>query len=114
MIGPVYGQDKKTPIGVIQFINKNEGIIDDKDIARFDEISELIGMCIENTNTITKTVGVTFQFAACMEKINNIMKEQKQLNDQNPPDELIKQIQMVMKEIRDKSKEFIESRTKNA
>ena len=75
MIGPVYGEDKKHPIGVIQFINKNEGIIDDRDVARFEEISELIGMCIENTNTITKTVGVTFQFAAVMEKINNIMKE---------------------------------------
>jgi hypothetical protein len=75
MIGPVYGEDKSKPNGVIQFINKIDGPITEADRKKFEEISELLGMCIDNTNTITKTVGVTLEFSSTMEKINNIMHD---------------------------------------
>lgn len=65
MIGPVYGEttpgttDEK-PIGVIQFINKSEDKpIDASDKKKFDEVAALLGMCIQNTSNVTKTIGVT-------------------------------------------------------
>jgi uncharacterized protein YkvS len=55
MIGPVFGKDRESPNGIIQFINKvNEaGVIcdiTDEDRAKFEEMADLIGMCIDNTN----------------------------------------------------------------
>ena len=76
MIGPVYGDgEDREPNGVIQFINKKgEGPIDESDKKKFNEIAQLIGMCIQNTNNVTKTIGVTLKLNSNMEKISNIMK----------------------------------------
>ena len=60
---------------VDQFINKLDGPIGERDRKKFEEIQDLLGMCIDNTNTITKTVGVTLEFNSTMEKINNIMED---------------------------------------
>lgn len=79
MIGPVYGEAKPgvtddKPIGVIQFINKSENKpIDDDDRKKFDEVAALIGMCIQNTSNVTKTIGVTLKLNSVMERITNIM-----------------------------------------
>mmetsp|Transcript_35715 Transcript_35715/g.35356 ORF Transcript_35715/g.35356 Transcript_35715/m.35356 type:complete len:148 (-) Transcript_35715:192-635(-) len=45
MIGPIYGEDKTTPIGIIQLFNKksNEGITQ-KDRDKFVSIQGLLGM----------------------------------------------------------------------
>ena len=81
MIGPVYGEDKKIPVGVIQFINKkNEQQIDEADRQRFNDLADLIGMCIENTNAIHTTIGVTLMFNTRMEKIQNYMSEHRKHN----------------------------------
>ena len=81
MIGPVYGEDKKIPVGVIQFINKkNEQLIDEADRQRFNDLADLIGMCIENTNAIHTTIGVTLMFNTRMEKIQNYMNEHRKHN----------------------------------
>ena len=74
MIGPVYGENKKLPVGVIQFINKKGDVpIDDTDRQKFIEIAELLGMCIQNTFNVTKTIGVTLDLNMRMERITNIM-----------------------------------------
>lgn len=60
MIGPIYGDDKKTPIGLVQFFNKlgKEGITD-LDQSKFDAIQGLLGMCVDNTNEMSLTMSVT-------------------------------------------------------
>jgi hypothetical protein len=46
LVGPVFGHDKTTPVGIIQFINKTAGPDDkevpdigEKDILKFKELS---------------------------------------------------------------------------
>ena len=93
MIGPVYGEDKKLPVGVIQFINKkNEQDIDETDTKRFNELSDLIGMCIENTNAIHTTIGVTLMFNTRMERIQNYMNEHRKHNSERPTMEILNEI----------------------
>ena len=48
-------------------------MINDSDKKKFMEIAELIGMCIQNTNNVTKTIGVTLKLNSVMERITNIM-----------------------------------------
>lgn len=51
LIGPVFGTNKTTPNGIIQFINKKGGDeIGASDIQKFNEMADLIGMSIDNTN----------------------------------------------------------------
>lgn len=77
MIGPLYGtpvpgQDpaQRKPNGIIQFINKNGDLpIKEVDRKNFNEIAELLGMCIQNTSDVTKTIGVTLKLNSVMERI---------------------------------------------
>jgi len=69
MMGPVYGDGKgqtgTKPNGIIQFLNKKgEGPIDESDKRKFTEIAELLGMCIQNTYNVEKTIGVTLDLNA--------------------------------------------------
>jgi len=99
MIGPVYGEDKKLPVGVIQFINKtNEQQIDDADRQRFNDLADLIGMCIENTNAIHTTIGVTLMFNTRMEKIQNYVNEHRKHNEDKPTLDVLQEIGKHMKE----------------
>ena len=99
MIGPVYGEDKKIPVGVIQFINKkNEQLIDEADRQRFNDLADLIGMCIENTNAIHTTIGVTLMFNTRMEKIQNYMNEHRKHNSEQPTLDILGEIGKHMKE----------------
>lgn len=99
MIGPVYGEDKKRPVGVIQFINKtNEQNIDDTDRQRFNDLSDLIGMCIENTNAIHTTIGVTLMFNTRMEKIQNYVNEHRKHNEERPTLDVLQEIGKHMRE----------------
>ena len=99
MIGPVYGEDKKQPVGVIQFINKkNEQLIDETDRQRFTELADLIGMCIENTNAIHTTIGVTLMFNTRMEKIRNHMNDHRKHNQEEPTLGILQEIGKHMNE----------------
>lgn len=70
MIGPVYGKDKTKPVGIIQFINKlGNTPIGQEDKHKFEEMSDLIGLCIENTSAITQTVNVTLMINERMRNI---------------------------------------------
>lgn len=86
MIGPVYGiKDKKRPLGIIQFINKaGSAKIQNEDRHKFQEMADLIGLCIENTNSITETINVTLQINERIRNINQIMSEEKLDNELNP------------------------------
>lgn len=60
MIGPVYGEKKDVPCGIIQFINKKGGgPITQADEAKFKAMQGLLGMCIDNTNEMSLTISVT-------------------------------------------------------
>ena len=83
MIGPVYdeeplppGQTERKPNGIIQFINKKgDAPISEADHKKFNEVAELLGMCIHNTSNVTKTIGVTLKLNSVMERIQNIMNQ---------------------------------------
>ncbi|CAI2381202.1 unnamed protein product [Moneuplotes crassus] len=64
MIGPIYGEDKTTPIGIIQLFNKksNEGITQ-KDRDKFVSIQGLLGMCVDNTTKMSTTMDVLEHFS---------------------------------------------------
>ena len=82
MIGPVYGKNRKMPNGIIQFINKaNEGQINEEDESKFIEMSDLIGLCIDNTNSITETIGVTLKVNQRMSNIRKIMELEQKTNE---------------------------------
>ena len=74
------------------------------------EISELIGMCIQNTNNVTKTIGVTLKLNSVMERITNIMQQNNALSEESSTIELLKEVGKSMKEIKDQSNKLIEQR----
>ena len=120
MIGPVYGEPvpgetTRQPNGIIQFINKsNEGTIDESDKRKFEEIAELIGMCIQNTNNVTKAIGVTLKLNSVMERITNIMGQNNQLANEESTLSMLNQVQKNMKEIEKQSNVLKEQRQKQA
>ena len=60
MIGPIYGENKETPIGIVQFFNKkSKDGITEFDKERFIAIQRLLGMWVENTNEMSLIVNVT-------------------------------------------------------
>lgn len=64
MMGPIYGEEKDTPIGIIQLFNKKskDGItFADKD--KFLAIQELLGMCVDNTTKMSTTMDVLGHFS---------------------------------------------------
>ena len=82
MIGPVFGKNRKMPNGVIQFINKaHEGQINEEDEAKFTEMADLIGLCIDNTNSITETIGVTLKVNERMNNIKKIMELEQRTHE---------------------------------
>ena len=120
MIGPVYGDpvpgqapEARKPNGIIQFINKRgDEPIGPADKRRFDEVSELLGMCIQNTSNVTKTIGVTLKLNSVMEKIGNIMAQNNQLNEEGPSIDLLNDVGKSMREIKEQSARLIEQRQK--
>ena len=99
MIGPVYGEPEpgapanapRKPNGIIQFINKKgEGNITSADVKKFNEIAELLGMCIQNTSNVTKTIGVTLKLNSVMERIKNIMRQNDAMGEEMPTLDLLK------------------------
>ena len=90
MIGPVFGFNKdgsqaEKPNGVIQFINKNNNEkIGEDDERRFNEINALLGMCIDSTKDIAKTIEVTLGVNKHMKVIGKIMKHEVKNNDSAP------------------------------
>lgn len=74
------GVQDQQPNGIIQFINKKGDVpISADDKRKFMEIAELLGMCIQNTSNVTKTIGVTLKLNSVMERISNIMKQNNDL-----------------------------------
>jgi len=74
MIGPVYGERKDTPCGVIQFINKKGSeAITAADENKFKAMQGLLGMCIDNTNEMSLTINVTLDVHAVMQRVIGIM-----------------------------------------
>ena len=70
MIGRVCGKDKNQPLGIIQFINKvSDQPINNEDRKKFEEMKDLIGLCIENTSSITETISVTLMINERMQNI---------------------------------------------
>jgi len=116
MIGPVYGDptpgqapENRKPNGIIQFINKRgDEPISSADKRRFDEVAELLGMCIQNTSNVTKTIGVTLKLNSVMEKIGNIMAKNNKLNEEGPSSELLADVAKSMKDIKEQSTRLIE------
>jgi len=99
MIGPVFGKDKagkprKKPVGIIQFINKKDGAkITDEDEIRFAEINSLLGMCIDSTKKISKTIDVTLKVNSYMKNIGSIMQRENNNNMSAPTDEILNDLQ---------------------
>ena len=69
-------------------------------------MADLIGMCIDNTNQISTTIGITLQINDRMNSINNIMDIEEQNKQQNPTRELLDQIQNGIGEIKDQYAKF--------
>lgn len=69
-------------------------------------MSDLIGMCIDNTNQISTTIGITLQINDRMNSINNIMDIEEQNNTKNPTRELLDEIQNGIGVIKDQYAKF--------
>ena len=88
LIGTVFGKGGK-PNGVIQFINKideNGALteIKQRDIDTFNDMKELIGMCIDNTSQISNTIGVTLQINETMGKVSGLMEQEEEAKNNKP------------------------------
>lgn len=92
MIGPVFGtQNSEVPCAIIQFINKvptsdkgPEGkLINHNDEAKFKQMQNLLGMCVENTNEMSRTINVSFSVQDKMKNIQEMMRQEneRELND---------------------------------
>ena len=97
MIGPVFGKDREMPNGILQLINKTNEVgaicdITEEDRLKFEEMADLIGMCIDNTNQISTTIGITLQINDKMSSISNIMEVEEKNKNQNPTLEMLDQI----------------------
>ena len=111
MIGPVFGKDRDLPNGVIQFINKTNEFgaicdITEEDRQKFEEMADLIGMCIDNTAQISTTIGITLSINDKMSAIQNIMETEEKNKTQNPTIEMLDQIQSGIDVIKEQYKKF--------
>lgn len=80
LIGPVYGENKETPNGILQFINKkNNAQITSEDEQRFKAMQGLLGMCIDNTNEMNFTINVTLDIHDVMQNITELMQKEENL-----------------------------------
>ena len=115
MIGPVYGNGSKAsgaqPNGIIQFINKNnDAPITEEEQRKFTEISELLGMCIQNTYNVTKTIGVTLELNANMERITNMMDQVNSIAKETPTTDILKEVGKSVTEMRALQSKLLETR----
>ena len=94
LIGPVYGERKDIPCGIIQFINKKGGgPITIEDERKFKAMQGLLGMCIDNTNEMSLTISVTLDVQDSMHKIQGIMnREQMQEKEMKESEEKIQNL----------------------
>ena len=101
MIGPVFGEkNPKKPNGIIQFINKKDGEkITEDDERRFEEINSLLGLCIDSTEDISKTIEVTLDVNRLMKSIQGTMKKENVNNDSAPTSEILTLLDSHFKEI---------------
>ena len=77
MIGPVYGERKDIPCGIIQFVNKLQyQPITAQDESKFKAMQGLLGMCIDNTNEMAMTINITLDVNDVMERIKDIMRRE--------------------------------------
>jgi hypothetical protein len=84
MIGPVFGaQNPNIPCAIIQFINKIdinpqdksiEKGINDTDVKKFQQMQNLLGMCVENTNEMSSTINTSFNVQDVMKMIEKMME----------------------------------------
>lgn len=113
------------PNGIIQFINKldeNDKITDitEADEKKFNDMKELIGMCIDNTSQISNTIGVTLQITDTMGKINGLMTKEENASQskdgQGPSDgDLLEDIGQALGKVKNDYSEYcnkIEKRQK--
>jgi hypothetical protein len=113
MIGRVDSKNKQQPLGVIQFINKRNGQpIGAEDRKKFEDMKDLIGLCIENTGSITETVNVTLMINESMRKIQQIMQEEKQQEDTQPNMQILQELNERFEAIKATTEKLIKDRQK--
>lgn len=123
LIGPVLGKNGQ-PNGIIQFINKLDEngqvteIVEKEDIPKFEDMKELIGMCIDNTSQISDTIGVTLKITEKMNLIKKYMNEEEDAskNEDGPNSgDLLEDIGTALGTVKSKYAEYchaVEKRTK--
>lgn len=114
MIGPVYGERKDIPCGIIQFINKRAGQpITPADELKFKAMQGLLGMCIDNTNEMALTISVTLDVSDVMKRINDIMsRDQMQEEEYQENESKIQGLSDHIKNIRDTYNKLLDDRAK--
>ena len=114
LIGPVYGERKDIPCGIIQFINKKGGaMISENDKAKFEAMQGLLGMCIDNTNEMSLTISVTLDVHDVMQKIQSIMsRDQMQDGEQDDNEAKISTLAEHIKTIRETYNKLLDDRVK--
>lgn len=114
MIGPVYGERKDMPCGIIQFVNKVKGgTITAADESKFKAMQGLLGMCIDNTNEMSLTINVTLDVHDVMQKIQEIMKrDQQQEQEYEASDHKLANLGDNIRAIKETFNKLVEDRNK--
>lgn len=126
MVGPIYGhrdkQTSKSPIGIIQFQNK-EGYkqINDQDKVpinnykplqkKFYAIQELLGLSIDNTSEVHSTINVTISVREAFGNIEKILsdilaEDREHYEIENNLDQKLEYIKEIMGTLNDTKKSF--------
>ena len=73
LIGPIYDNNKKVPVGIIQLVNKlDKRQINQEDVKRFEIIQELLGQSVTNTAEIHELINVTIGLKSSLGNIQNL------------------------------------------
>ena len=120
MIGPVFGsKNPDQPCAIIQFINKidpqdknSDGKITKADEIKFDQMQNLLGMCIENTNEMSETIKVSFDVQDVMKEIQKKMQEEKEREESSNTDDLIKKLTEHINNIKQNNTKLNDNRVK--
>jgi len=75
-------------------------------------MADLIGLCIDNTNSITETIGVTLKVNERMSNIKKIMDLEQKAHEEKPTSDILKELDRKFVEIKQKSVKLIEDRIK--
>lgn len=73
-------------------------------------MADLIGLCIENTTSITQTVGVTLKINERMRNIQKIMADEKNHNEAYPTTKILDELDERFKAIKNYSDKLIQDR----